>query len=375
MNSLSSSKNLPFLVDLSNELPLCPKDVYASRATCMSRALNALVLLPLIAAFAIVAFGQGRETVVAVVNGRSITQGEVDDSALNKIFALQQQLFALRKAALDNLISRNLLETEASRRQVSVDQLKRRMLEEPVSVSPAQVEELYTENIGVFALMSPDEAKEKLRLDLESQARLKRYREELEKLRAEANIQLLLSEPRLPAPKASRSASKGPTDAQVVITEFSDFQCPYCKVVQPVLKEVLQRYPNQVRLDFKHLPLEQHPAATISAQAAFCGSKQGAFWPYHDALFASDELSKEFLDRTANALGLNLDSFRMCLASQESRMAVMADLQEARRLGITSTPTFLINGKLIRGVVALEQFKAAIDHELRAPQIGTHGQP
>lgn len=376
MNSLSSSEYLNyFLTGLTRPL-LLGKHVCGSRATSPRCSLLSGLLLLHVLSVASMVFGQERNAVVAIVDGRTITQGEVDDSIPNKVFSLQQQLFALRKAALDNLISRMLLENEASQKRISLDDLKQRMLAGQVSVSATQVEELYTENLVAFALMSPEEAKAKLRLDLEAQARLKRYREELAKLRAAARVELLLREPRLPAPTASSSsASTGPADAQVVITEFSDFQCPYCKAVQPVLKEILRQYPNQIRLDFKHLPLEQHPLAAISAQAAFCAAKQGAFWQYQDALFGSTDLTTELLDVTAARSGLDLDAFRKCLASPESRLAVIADMREARRLGIDSTPTFLINGKLLRGAVGLEQFKVAIERELRVTQSGSHGQP
>jgi protein-disulfide isomerase len=374
MNSQSSSRRLTCLPNGIIKLPLY---VCASRANSpIYRLLVALVMLHSVTfSIAAIVVGQERNTVVAIVDGRKITNGEVDDSIANKVFALQQQLFALRKSALDNLISRSLLESEASRKQLTVDELKRQMLGGTVSVPASQVEELYTENLAVFALMSPDEAREKLRLDLEAQVRLKRYREELARLRGAAKVELLLQEPRLPTPLRANSASTGPAEAQVVITEFSDFQCPYCKAVQPVVKEVLRLYPNQVRLDFKHLPLDQHPLAAIAAQAAYCGAKQDAFWPFHDALFAATELTTEFLDLTATRTGLNVDLFKKCLDSSESRIAVIADLREAKRLGIDSTPTFLINGKLLRGAVGLEQFKVAIDRELRTTQSGSHGQP
>jgi predicted DsbA family dithiol-disulfide isomerase len=371
MNSLSSSRYLNCLLNGITRTPLLVRHVCASRAKSpFCSLLGALLIL-----HSMIVQGQERNAVVATVNGRTITQGEVDDSIPNKVFALQQQLFALRKAALENLISRSLLENEASRQRLSLEDLKQQMLAGPLTVSVAQVEELYAENLSAFALMSPEEAKAKLRLDLEAQVRLKRYRDELAKLRAAAKVKLLLEEPRLRPPRAIDSASTGPADAAVVITEFSDFQCPYCRAVQPVLKEILRLYPNQIRLDFKHLPLEQHPLAALSAQAAFCAAKQGLFWQYQDALFGSADLTREFLDATAANMGLKLDAFRKCLASTESRMAVIADLREAKRLGIDSTPTFLINGKLLRGAVGLEQFKVAIDRELRATQIGSHGQP
>jgi predicted DsbA family dithiol-disulfide isomerase len=377
MNSQSSSRCLCCLLNGILRLPLPARQAGGSRAkSSIYRLFAALGILHLITlSLASIVLGQDRNRVVAIVNNRTITSGEVDDSIANKVFTLQQQLFALRKAALDNLISRSLLESEAARKHLSVDELKRQMLAGSVNVPASQIEELYVENLAVFALMSPDEAREKLRLDLETQVRLKRYRDELAKLRAVAKVELLLEEPRLPTPLRANFASLGPLEAQVVITEFSDFQCPYCKVIQPVLKEILRLYPSEVRLDFKHLPLAQHPLAAISAQAAYCGAQQGAFWRFHDALFGANELTREFLDLTATRSGLNLDLFKKCLGSPESRIAVIADLREAKRLGIDSTPTFLINGKLLRGAVGLEQFKVAIDRELRATQSGSHGQP
>ena len=290
------------------------------------------------------------------------------------MFALQQQIFALRKVALENLISRKVLESEAARRSLSLEALKKALLAGPVDVLQSQVEEVYAENIAVFASMSPDEAKEKIRLDLEAQARLKRYREELAKLKTAATIEVLLDEPRLPMPRATDFASKGPQRAEVVIIEFSDFQCPYCRAVQPTLKQLLREYGERIRIDFRHLPLEQHPLATASAQAALCAGKQGRFWEYHDALFSTEELTREFLDIAATKSNLKLPLFQACLASVESRLAIIADLQEAKKLGIDSTPTFLINGKLLRGAASLDQFKLIIDRELKSLQPASGGQ-
>jgi predicted DsbA family dithiol-disulfide isomerase len=318
--------------------------------------------------------GQSEDRVVATVNGTALRLAEVDAAATAKIFSLQQQIYALRKSALENLISRKVLEIEATRRHISVDQLKNQLLSGPVNVSPNQVEAVYLENLSAFGSMNADEAREKIRLDLEAQARLRGYREELAKLRKTVNVELMFDEPRLPVPSTSDFASTGSANAEVVITEFSDFQCPYCKAVQPTLKQLLREYEGRVRLDFKHLPLEQHPLAAASAQAAFCSGKQGHFWEYHDALFATDGISKESLQSAAVKSGLQPDAFQACLDSQESRSAVVSDLREAKRLGIESTPTFLINGKLLRGAASLDQFKLIIDRELRTAQSASAGQ-
>lgn len=318
---------------------------------------------------------QDSDRVVARVEGAPIMLREVDATAINKIFSLQQQIFALRKAALENFISRKVLEIHAARKNLSVDDFAKQLLALPVTVASTQIEELYTENLSAFALMSPDEARQKVRLDLEAQARLKRYREALQDLRQAMEIESFLEEPRLPVPASRPNASHGPGNALIVITEFSDFQCPYCKQVQPTLQQLMREYRNVVRIDFKNLPLEQHPLAAISARAAFCSAKQGRFWDYHNALFAANEITRELLDVAASRSGMNLALFQDCLGSTESRLAVIDDLQEAKRLGIESTPTFLINGKPLRGAANIDQFKSIIERELKALRSGSSTQP
>ena len=124
---------------------------------------NLSCVVVLIFATLLVVRAQSEEKVVATVNGQSITQRQVDEAAISQIFSLQQQIYAIRKIALDNLIIRKLLENEAQRRKLSVDELKRQVMSGPIEIATAQVEELYQQNASAFALMSPEEAKEKLR--------------------------------------------------------------------------------------------------------------------------------------------------------------------------------------------------------------------
>jgi hypothetical protein len=371
MKPLSSSKRFTRIGPSTNQIPQ-----QATESVCAPRLIVVVVIQLVMLCSASAAFTQSvaHEDVVATVNGLPITVREVDATAAQKIFALQQQIFALRKSALENLIVRRILEIESARRNLSVDAFKKTLLDQPVDVLPSQIEELYAENLSVFALMGADEAKEKLRLDLESQGRLKKYREELAKLRKSFAVESFLEEPRLPIPVANQSASLGNLNALIVITEFSDFQCPYCKSVQSTIKQLLREYGDKIRLEFKHLPLEQHPLARISAQAVFCSGKQRRFWEYHDVLFGSDDLSREFLNVAATKAGLQLSLFQECLDSAESRLAIAADLQEAKRLGIDSTPTFLINGKLLRGAASFDQFKLTIDRELKSSRTSSAGQ-
>ena len=303
------------------------------------------------------------EIVVAVVNGQAITVASVDQSITPQLYPLQQQIYALRKVALDNLIARSLLEAEAAKKRLSLDELKKQLTAGSVDITKEQIEGFYLENATAFASMSSDEAKERLRMDLESQARMRKYRAAIAALKENAAISVFLDEPRLRTID-SKASSRGPNTAPVVITEFSDFQCPYCREAQTSVKELLSKYHGQVRLVFKHLPLDIHAQAFMAARATVCAGEQNKFWEMHDALFGLDDLSEDRVKHIVDRLGLDKKVFDACVVSERSRNLVKADLLEARRLGINSTPTFLINGKIIRGLASFETFKGQIDKEL-----------
>jgi protein-disulfide isomerase len=341
-----------------------------SRLKSISISLSSLAMLILLS-MTTPLFAQDPQTVVARVGNQEITQRELDDSVLFKILPLEQQLYALRKTALQNLIIRKLLESEASRKGVTVDQLRQEFMAGPVDVPANQVEDLYRQNLSVFALFSPDEAKEKLRLDLEGQTRLKRYRSAVAALRKTFQVEVLLSEPRLSSLSDSSASFKGPADARVVITEFADFQCGYCKEVQPTLKQLFQIFPNDIQLNFRALASPAHPMSVASAEAARCAGKQGNFWAFHDALFDANSLSSATFGKLAKDLKLNVSEFEHCLSSGEMRPRIDADLNEAQRLGINATPTFLINGRLLTGAASLQEFKAVVEQELNRMQTGS----
>ena len=310
--------------------------------------------------------GQTADTVVATVNGVPITQKQVDESIAARIYPLQQQLFAIRKAALENLIVSRLLEAEARQRGVSVDELRRQLTRGEIAVTRIQVEEAFAQNASFFASMSPDEARERLRLDLENQARMKHYRAALEGLRKKWTITANLPEPALALRLDDGvSPATGAVKPAVTIVEFSDFECRFCREVQPALKQVLERYGKDVRLVFKHLPLDGHRNAVPAARAAYCAAQQDRFWQFHDALFSADSLTPEVFDSVAQELGIGMAQFRACRSAEQSRAAVVRDLETARSFHIDSTPSFLINGKLVKGALSFAEFQKVIERELK----------
>ena len=318
------------------------------------------IFLPLV--LAVASYAQTPETVLAKIDNIEITQKQVDDSVAAQIYPLQQQLYAIRKAALENLITTKILESEATLRRISIDDLRKQLTLGEVNVTRAQVEDAYKQNASFFATMSPDEARERLRLDLENQTRMKHYRAGLDALRKKWPVTMNFS----PPPFVSElddgvSPVRGATNPVVTIVEFSDFECPFCKQVQGALKQTLESYGREVRLVFKHLPLEGHRNSLPAARAAYCAAEQGRFWQFHDALFAAGNLSPPGFEQIASNLGVK---FQECIASERSRAAVIKDIEAARLLRIESTPSFVVNGKVINGALSFADFQKIIEQEL-----------
>ena len=322
-------------------------------------------VLFLILLLRLVAFAQTPETLVATVAGRDITLQQVDETLMATVLPLQQQLYALRKVALDNLITARVLECEALAQGVSIEELRQRLTSGEIKVTRAQVEEAYTQNASFFASMSPDEARERLRLDLENQARMKNYRAALEALRQKWTVKVNLVPPSLGPELDDRlSPAKGAAKPAVTIVEFSDFECPFCRQVQSTLQEIVEQYPHDVRLVFKHLPSEGHRNSLLAARAAYCAGEQDRFWQFHDALFGSHNLSAESLNELARGLGLGREKFAECLGAEASRTAVVKDIEMAKRYRVDSTPSFLINGKLVKGALLFADFQNLVEREL-----------
>lgn len=310
-------------------------------------------------------FAQSPETVLATVNGKAITLQQVDEVVASSILPLQQQLYAIRKVALDNLITAQILESEARAQKVSLDELRRRLTQGAIDVTRAQVEEAYAQNASFFAAMSPDEARERLRLDLENQARMKHYRAGIEALRRKWTVTVNLVAP-VPAPELDDGVSpaRGAAKPLVTIVEFSDFECQFCRQVQDTLKQILERYGGEVRLVFKHLPSEGHRNSLPAARAAYCAGEQERFWQFHEALFAARNLSQSVFSEVAEKLGLGREKFQSCLNAERSRAAVVKDIETARRYRLDSTPSFLINGRLVKGALGFADFQVLIEREL-----------
>ncbi len=162
------------------------------------------------------------------------------------------------------------------------------------------------------------------------------------------------------------SPSIGDPKAPVVVVEFSDFQCPFCQAVHPVIKELLKNYGDKIFFVYRDFPLESiHPQAVVGSLAGQCAAEQGKFWEMHDKIFDNqDQLSSDSLKIWAVQLGLNSLQFSACLDSAKYFDTVNQDLQDGIAAGVQATPTFFINGKKLEGALPLATFEQIILSEI-----------
>ncbi len=148
---------------------------------------------------------------------------------------------------------------------------------------------------------------------------------------------------------------KGAEAAEITIVEFSDFQCPACAASQELVNEVLAAYPEQVKIEYRHFPLNSiHPNAQLAAQATEVAAQEDKFWEYHDLLFANQRVWSEleekgaFLEQLAGyaeELGIDKASFLERIESDRIKSLVIEDITAGGKINIQGTPTFYVNGQ------------------------------
>lgn len=161
------------------------------------------------------------------------------------------------------------------------------------------------------------------------------------------------------------SPFKGDAAAPVTIVVFTDFECPYCIKLEPVLNEVYEANKDQVKVVFKNMPLSFHKMADPSHRAAMAADMQGKFWEFHDRLFTAPKLSNQLITDIATELGLDMEKFKKDMNSSLVRQKVQKDIGDAKRAEVTGTPTVFINGRRVSDR-SQQAFQNMINEELAA---------
>ncbi|MGK7921129.1 MAG: DsbA family protein [Trichodesmium sp.] len=188
------------------------------------------------------------------------------------------------------------------------------------------------------------------------------YQQEQQQQQQASKQEILQQFKNNPQQKIGDSPTFGSTAQKIVLFEFSDFQCPFCAKVQGNLKEFMDKHQDRVTLVFKHLPLTSiHPEAIPSAKASWAAQQQGKFWEYHDALFEQqNKLGEELYLEVANNLGLDIDKFNSDRQSEAAITSIETDIKLAKKLGVSGTPFFVMNGETFSGAVKLSDMEKVL---------------
>ena len=308
----------------------------------------------------------GENVPVAKYNDVIITMKDVDAKISAQLKQFEKQKLELRQQAAEQIALEALAKAEAAKVGQTDEQWVKAQLESKLPApSDADILKVFEEN---KARMPPGSTVESMREQIIGFLQKDKGREIamklFDELKAKSNYQLLLEEPRVVV--EAKGPARGPEGAKITIVEFSDFECPFCSKAEDSVNQVMEKYAGKVRLVFRHFPLSFHPHAPKAAEAAACAADQGKFWEMHKQLFANQKaLSIDELKQHAAAVGLEKGKFDECLDSGKNKALVEADTKACSDVGVTGTPAFFINGKLLSGALPASEFEKVIDAELK----------
>ena len=331
------------------------------------------------------------EQVLATAGTQSFHWKDIAPQAQQSFTQLDRSYYLLLKRQAELWAENYVLPKEAQTKGVRVEDLLKSEVTEKISVTPEETQNVYALSPKADNVPWPDVLKQ-IEADIRGARFELKKREYLKDLFNRYGVRFSIEPPksfdgkeppfpaRFPlyvAPPVSSGTdsvtkrigsapSKGPANAPVVVEVFSDFHCPYSKAFSGLLNELDKQYPEKMRVIFHHFPLPMHSGAETTHQASVCAQEQGKFWEYHDKLMAlKDKPERGVFSQLAGETGIDANTFNACLDGQKYKGWVAQETASAKPVGINSTPSYLINGRLISGMMQAADLKKIIDWHLK----------
>ncbi len=312
--------------------------------------------------------GQGPAGAVASVDGKPVSDEELMGDERLEFADLYRKIYDLRMERMGRILLEKVYGDSAKKAGLGVDEyVEQKALKADVKIADSDYKK-FVEEKKIPKEQINDQLKDRILNYMKAQKRQDELVGLISKLSREHKVEIYFPKPSLKVNvDVGRAPISGSKDAKVTVVEFSDFQCPFCSRGAQVLNEIKKAYGKKVLVAFKNFPLPMHPQAKPASEAAMCVNEQNSekYWKFHDKLFANqDKLDSENLKKYAKEIGADIQKFNECFDSHKFAKLVQDDLDYGTRLGVKSTPTFFINGRLISGAQPFENFKEIIDEEL-----------
>jgi protein-disulfide isomerase len=303
--------------------------------------------------------------VVATVGDTTVTRAELEKAVKAQLIEVDNQRYEILEEGLNNLVSEKLLALEAKAAGKSTEDYQKELMTASVAEpTDADVQKVYDENKEQLGGKSLEEVKGRIVEFLKNQGRAQKAQTLLAELRTKYKTDIKLTPPVVEVADAGRPSRGGGAGAPITIIGFSDYECPYCKKGEEVIAEVMAAYGDKVRYVHRDYPLPFHKNARPAAEAARCANEQGKFWEVHDALFKAPSLEGTAVVDAAVAAGADKAKLEACLADGHIKPMIDEDMTAGGDIGVTGTPAFFVNGRMLSGAQPIERFKAIIDAEL-----------
>lgn len=306
---------------------------------------------------------------LATLEGRTLMRSELTAEERVKLHEAELQLYKTKEAiAAQRYVAQKRADLEKSG---SPREAAERELFKSKAVTDAEVSAFLSDKADNPSLAQMPEAQRKnvVRSYLEMEARQKAANAYVAAAQKSGAITMAAErpeQPRLEVPHGDNVVI-GAKDARVTIVVFTDYQCPFCKRVEPTLKEALKKYEGKIKLVVRDFPLSFHPEAHPAALAATCAQNQGQFEAMKDGLFNHQEsLSNDLYVRLARELKLDAAKFDACRKDPKTEWSVRQDIRDGETLGVNGTPALFINGRKAAGALNLDELSRLIDEELAA---------
>lgn len=306
--------------------------------------------------------------IAASVGGEQITEKDLNVGIESDIYDAEFKVYEIKFGKLQAMLLEKFMNQDPNKKGLSNDEFLSKFIAKDIKITESQMEKFIKERQIPKEQINP-EIKERIKQYLEMEAKKLAVDKWIAEKTSKNPVEVYINKPSRPVfdVNIANAPFKGDASAKVTIVEYSDFQCPFCSKGAVVISEIEKKYGNKVKIVFKNFPLPFHTQAKFAANAALCANEQSSklFWKFHDAMFADQtKLDKNGLIETAKKLAIKEADFKSCLESDKYKVAIDSDIVDGQKIGIKSTPTFFVNGKLVSGAQPIEVFSEVIDEEL-----------
>jgi len=307
--------------------------------------------------------------VAAKINGQTITTAELVQGIETDLFEAENRVYEIKLNKLRQIVLEKLIAADPRKAGLSDNEFLEKYVTKAKRPTKKEVDEFIKER-QIPQENVTDEFRGKVEQFLMVEKRRQSIEDWMGKQTEKNPVEVYLPVPQRPIFKVEVAGSPvmGRIDAKVTIIEFTDLQCPFCAKAHRTIEKILKKYSSQVRLVWKNFPLPFHQDARLAALAARCAYDQGPtnMGKMVSAIFADqNSITMDNLLAMAKKQGLKTEDLKNCIATNKYNEEIDRDILQGQSLGINSTPTFFINGRLINGARPLEDFTQLIDEVLK----------